>query len=67
MSDDSEFRDFMNLVDLELVQRMGFTHNDMPDLYWRDMFDNELTPEEAAQEAIEEWEDDGDIPRGLFA
>ena len=41
------FEAWMKEVDRVLVQRIGFTHEDCRDRCWYDMYDDELSPEEA--------------------
>ena len=47
------FETWMNLVDQELVKLCTLTHLDLPDQTWRDWFDEDLTPREAAEQCLE--------------
>ena len=46
-------REWMEQVDACLVRRVGVSSADLPDVPYRDLFDQGSTPEEAAEEAVE--------------
>jgi hypothetical protein len=47
------FEDWMARVDEALVGKVGVSSGDLPDFTYRDLFDQGVTPEEAADAAIE--------------
>lgn len=47
------FETWMSLVDDELVRRVHLTHEDLPDVDYRGMYESLQSPEEAALYAIE--------------
>jgi hypothetical protein len=50
---DSTFEEWMRYVDQEIGEVCGLGHRDLPDANYRDWFDDEMTPHEAALEALE--------------
>ncbi len=54
----SKFGSWMLMVDAVLLQTAGVDSNDLSDWTYRDAFDDEMPPEEAAEEALVEngWE-----------
>ena len=49
----TSFEAWMARVDDALVRKVGVSSGDIPDIPYRDLFDQGITPEEAADEAIE--------------
>jgi len=47
-----QFREWMREVDAYLEQRLGMSSDDLPDWLYRDDYDDGLSPEEAAENAI---------------
>ena len=60
------FQSWMRKVNRVISNRIGVDTNDMPDVCARDLFEDELTPEEAAQEIMEMWVDGGDLGEDLL-
>lgn len=54
----SKFGSWMLMVDAILSQTAGVDSNDLSDWTYRDAFDDEMSPEEAAKEVLVEngWE-----------
>jgi hypothetical protein len=48
------FKQWMNLVDLELQSICGLGTNDLADYMYYDLFDAECTPHEVALEVLED-------------
>lgn len=48
-----EFRDWLREVDAALINICGLSHNGIADQTWWDWFDSDMSPEEAATEALE--------------
>jgi len=55
MSGDKEYYKFMEKVDDLLNERLGFSHDDLPDYIWYTRYQNGDTPEEA----VKAYEDSG--------
>ena len=47
------FREWMKLVDTEIERLCGLSYRDLDDAPYRDWYDAELDPLEAAEEALE--------------
>ncbi len=47
------YEDWMDEVDSALENICGLNHYDLADQTWRDWFDDEMEPEEAARECLE--------------
>lgn len=47
------FDDWMAQVDHELINRCGLSSHDLPDTYYYDMYDDGVSPKEAAEEAYD--------------
>jgi hypothetical protein len=56
------FEQWKTAVDVVLMAKIGLMQEDLPDWLARDAFEDGLTPDEAAQECLEEagWYDDKD-------
>jgi len=54
------FEEFMTECDAICVSEIGVGVHDMPDLMWRDFFDDGLSPQDAIDCAMEEWEMNGE-------
>jgi hypothetical protein len=52
-ADDHSFESWMRAVDAILTHRIGLSHDDLPDQCWRNWFENDLTPAQAAQECLD--------------
>ena len=52
MSKDKKFEQWMKRVDKILVRTSGFDHRSLGDFLYRDAFDDELTPQEVAEEVL---------------
>lgn len=50
------YKDWMNQVDALLNARIGFTHLDLPDQMWHDIYDSGADPEEALEELFGEYD-----------
>lgn len=48
------FEEWKTAIDVILLAKLGCTQDDLPDWLARDAFDDEVTPEEAAEYIIEE-------------
>jgi hypothetical protein len=48
------FEQWMKGVDSALLKISGLTHRDIADQPWRDWFDDEVPPKEAAEMALED-------------
>ena len=48
------FKIWMRKVDRELLRICGFTHSDLPDKMYSDMWADEFSPRECAVEVLEE-------------
>lgn len=53
-------------VDRIVVGRFGIGRRDLPDQGWRERYDADMSPADAAGEAIELWREHGDIPDYSF-
>jgi hypothetical protein len=53
VSNDQAFNAWLAKVDVEIGKICGLSHTDLPDQTWRDWFDSEMTPAEAARETLE--------------
>ena len=51
--DGASFEAWMARVDGALVRKVGVSSSDLPDCCYRDMYDAGCTPEDAADEAID--------------
>jgi hypothetical protein len=53
--DGEDYKNWMDIVDRLITNELGFGAFDLPDrrISWEDMFNDGWTPEEAAQEAIQ--------------
>ena len=49
-----KFLDWMKKVDQAISNRVGLTSADLSDWYWKDRFDDGASPQEAAEEFLEE-------------
>lgn len=47
------FEEWLEQVDSELNRQCGLSHNDLADQCWHDWYDDEMSPEEAAIECLE--------------
>lgn len=56
------FKQWMHAVDATISDRCGLTSNDLADICYRDLYDDEVSPMEAAYEALanEGYPVDGD-------
>lgn len=54
VSNDQAFEDWMKEVDASIAGIAGLSSDDLPDRCYRDMFDDETTPADAAREVLEE-------------
>lgn len=52
--DDTSFNNWLDEVDRVIGKKVGLSYLDLPDQTWRDWFDDEMTPEEAADLALED-------------
>lgn len=50
---DAEFADYLRAVDAIIEDRTSVGLFDVPDIMYRDCFEDGMAPEEAAEEAIE--------------
>lgn len=53
VNDVSTFEAWMDAVDRHLVSQIGLTHQCLTDMTWRDWYDDDLSPAEAAGLAID--------------
>ena len=61
------FAQWWKKVNAIVASRIGVSADDMPDLVFvRDLFDDGITPEEASEELLETWAEEGDLPEDLF-
>ncbi|MBD0862604.1 hypothetical protein IA539_15485 [Gordonia sp. zg691] len=59
---DREFAVWLYAVDRIIRTRTeGFDHRDFPDWGWRDLYDNDWSPTDAAADAQAHWEEFGDL------
>lgn len=64
-----EFELWLAKVDAAVSAELGLSIDDLPDAPYRDLFDEGLTPEQAAQEVVEDaWErlDNYDYPNEIM-
>jgi hypothetical protein len=54
---DTDFDTWMRQVDECIGRRCGLSSSDLPDWTYRDAFDDGLSPEEAAAEALDNAQD----------
>ena len=47
------FKEWLDAVDRHLVTQIGLTHQCLTDMTWRDWYDDDLSPDEAAGLAID--------------
>jgi len=52
------FGEWMGKVDAVLLNTVGVGASDLADAPYRDYYDDEMSPREAAQYVLEEWNDD---------
>ena len=50
-----QFDNWVNKVDSILIATIGLCSNDMPDCLWRDMYQDDMTPQDAIELAKEDW------------
>jgi len=50
--DEMNYEQWMRKVDLILVGRYGMSHDDLPDMRWRDEFDDGSNPEDAVSRLV---------------
>lgn len=62
----SEFNQWLKQCDDVCVRRIGVGVYDMPDLMWYELYASDLTPDEAIDDAIDQWVDNGDLPEELM-
>lgn len=48
-----EYQDWLKKVDRIMGIKVGLSYNDLADQNWRDWFDDDMSPEEAVEEALE--------------
>jgi hypothetical protein len=58
---DRSFAVWMLGVDRALRATTGFNHSDLPDWSWRNAYDDDLTPVNAAADALQFWHEYGDL------
>ncbi len=59
---DREFAVWLYEVDRVIRTRTeGFGHRDLPDFGWREAYNDDLSPTDAAADAIAHWEEFGDL------
>ena len=61
-----EFSEWLKAVDWIVTGRLGFGIEDMPDTCTRDRFEDGMEPDEAAEDIMEEWVENGDVPAELI-
>lgn len=47
------FEQWLREVDTALTSECGLSYLDLPDQPWRDWFDSDMTPQDAAQECLD--------------
>jgi Family of unknown function (DUF5419) len=52
--EDGSFGEWLTQVDRAIAGYCGLTHRDIADQPWRDWFDDEVPPKEAAEMALED-------------
>lgn len=57
----TEFAVWMVLVDRYIRKYTGLTHSDLPDWTWRATYDEDLSPADAAADALAHWHEYGDL------
>ena len=58
MGQTMDFKQWKREVNKVVVNRIGMGCNDMPDVSYRDWYDDGMSPEEAADEAVDIWQED---------
>ena len=53
MSWNTQFSEWINIVDAALVRNVGIGWEDLPDYPYADWFDDGMSPDDAAREALE--------------
>ena len=61
-----EFKEWMRALNRHVSAKLGIDAGDLPDLCFRDFFEDEMTPKEGAEHALETWAEQGDIPWELI-
>jgi len=61
-----EFKEWMKAMNRHISAKICLDAGDMPDLCFRDMFEDEMTPKEAAEHSLETWAEQGDVPYDLI-
>ena len=56
----STFEDWMAAVNTHIQRRTGLDRDDLPDWNYRDAYDDDMSPSEAAREAVRNASDGGD-------
>lgn len=61
------FKQWWAEVNRHVANRIEVTADDMPDLVMvRDLYDDGVSPEECAEELLETWVSEGDLPEDLL-
>ncbi len=58
---DRSFAVWMLGVDRKLRATTGVNHSDLPDWTWRSAYDDDLAPGDAAADAVQFWQEYGDL------
>ena len=59
---DRECAVWLYAVDRIIRERTaGFDHRDFPDWGWREVYDDDWSPADAAADALDDWEQSGDL------
>lgn len=61
----SMFQDWLDSVDRRFMSVAGLSIFDLGDFTWRDTYDGGSSPDAAIREALESWEDWGEVPAGV--
>lgn len=59
------FDTWMDALNRHVSARLGLDAGDLPDLCFRDFYEDDMTPREGAEHALETWAEQGDIPHDL--
>lgn len=63
----AQFDRTMRLIDQSLLDRIGLTHLDMPDLDWWSIVEsNEDEASACVEDAMEQWIENGDLPEDAY-
>ncbi|WP_461666500.1 hypothetical protein [Gordonia sputi] len=58
---DGHFALWLYGVDRHIIAALGVGHRDLPDQRWRDRYEADISPAQAASDALAQWRANGDL------